>query len=247
MDADKSSQTPSPSTVPKNTQGTPLEVVQTPQGPSQDEPGHFFKPDNGDDAQKMTVVSSDANAGDVIAGGPENTINSPSGSFEPVPPAHTIITHEQGPLDWTASAAVTTGRKSKAWYMGLIVCAVLVSVIVYFITKDVVSGVAIIIAALSFGAISTRRPRDLHYALDRTGITIGQKHFTFEQFRSFSIIDEGGYTSIGLMPLKRFTPLIAIAYDPSLHDNIVNALSAHLPLEEYKKDALDHITSGFKF
>jgi hypothetical protein len=150
------------------------------------------------------------------------------------------------PLAWTSSGAVS-GQKSKSWYAGLLVGAVAIAALVYLISKDTVSAGAVVLAAVLFGAFSIKKPHAVHYVIDNIGITVGQKHFIFTQFRSFSVVDEGNHTSIVLSPLKRFSPLLSLSYDPQLQEQIVGLLAEHLPVEAHKKDAFDKITSSIKF
>jgi hypothetical protein len=49
------------------------------------------------------------------------------------------------------------------------------------------------------------------------------------------------------MPLKRFATLTTVYYAPEDEDKIVNLLSKHLPLEEHKLDAVDHLMQRIRF
>ncbi len=173
-------------------------------------------------------------AADVLA-----TAEAPDLSVEPDKPAKS----DQS-LQWTSSAVA--GQKSVAWYLAFILVLGAFGGVVYLISKDVISAAAIALVGVLFGAFSIRKPHAVQYALDSSGIIVGQKHFVFAQFRSFSVLEEGGYSNIALLPLQRFSPILSISYDPQLHDQIVNMLSEHLPFEQYKRDALDQITARFK-
>ena len=150
------------------------------------------------------------------------------------------------PLEWLASG-VHAGNRSKAWYAGLIVGGVLIAALGFLITKDLFSTIVIALCAPIFGYLSIKKPQALPYRLDGVGITIGRKRFLYGQFRAFTVIDERTYTTIGLIPLTRFSPLIIVSYDPDMQQKIVDRLAAYLPLQEHKPDALDHLTSRIRF
>lgn len=153
---------------------------------------------------------------------------------------------ESALLTWASSAAHSS-QKSVRWYATLILGSLLIAVVLFLITRDVVSSSAIVVAAIIFGSTSIKSPQPVQYLLDESGLTVNNKHYAFEQFRSFSIIDEASSASIVLSPLKRFSPLLSIAYGPQQHQQIVGTLSKHLPLGEYKRDALDALIDRMKF
>lgn len=151
-----------------------------------------------------------------------------------------------GGISWTASEFIAH-QKSGGWYGLLTLGAIAVAVIIWFITKDIVSTVVILFAALALGVYGRHQPRELDYHLDDRGLTIAQKHYPYAGFRSFAVMVEGAITSIVFMPLKRFQPLITIYYDPQDEEAIVNLLSDRLPMEERKQDALERLMWRIRF
>lgn len=118
---------------------------------------------------------------------------------------------------------------------------------VFLLTKDKISVVVIVVAALLLGAYANHKPRQLEYRLDAHGLSVGDKHFTYDQFRSFSVLPEGAFSSIVLMPLKRFALTTTLYYAPEDEDKIVNLLSDYLPLEERGHDAVDRLMHRIRF
>jgi hypothetical protein len=105
----------------------------------------------------------------------------------------------------------------------------------------------ILICALALGTFAARKPKQLQYAVDGSGVTIGQKHFNYGAFKSFSVVPEDAFSSIVLMPLKRFSPLTTIYYSPADEEKIVNILADHLPLEQARVDAIDSFMRRIRF
>jgi hypothetical protein len=83
--------------------------------------------------------------------------------------------------------------------------------------------------------------------LDDKGLTIGSKHYAYNEFRSFAILQEGALSSIVFMPLKRFATLTSIYYAPEDEQSIVDILADHLSLEEHHQDAVDKLMRRIRF
>jgi hypothetical protein len=149
-------------------------------------------------------------------------------------------------VSWTASEFIAH-EKSRSWYLGLAVVTVVFASAIYLLTKDIISVVVIIVAALIFGITGSNKPRELQYRLDRSGLTIGAKHYIYEEYKSFSVITEGAFSSINFMPLKRFAPLISIYYHPEDEKKIMSVLSAYLPYEAPRRDAVDSLMRKIRF
>jgi len=161
----------------------------------------------------------------------------------------TSVTPQQPPeaqVDWTASEFVAH-QKSAGWYLGLVALTILLGAIVYVLTKDVISTVVVAIVGISFGFFAARKPRELHYALDTSGIHMGEKFYPYNQFKSFSLVEEDAAQSVWLMPLKRFMPIITVYFDPNDQDKIANTLSNFLPFENRQPDAVDKLMHRLRF
>ncbi|HVV66478.1 MAG TPA: hypothetical protein VHB72_00185 [Candidatus Saccharimonadales bacterium] len=150
------------------------------------------------------------------------------------------------PVSWTASEFIAH-EKNPGWYAGLIAIAVVLSAAVYVITKDMISTIVVVVCALALGVLANRKPRQLQYGLNGSGISIGSKHFDYGAFKSFSVVPEGAFSSIVLTPLKRFAPLTTIYYAPEDEDKILGVLSSFLPLQEQRPDAIDTVARRLRF
>jgi hypothetical protein len=151
-----------------------------------------------------------------------------------------------GPVSWTASEFIAH-EKSTNWYVVLFGGAVIAAGLLWLITKDIISSVAILVAVGILASYSSRKPRELQYTLDDHGIMIGEKRYPYTAFRSFSVIVEGPFSSIELMPLKRFSPPISIYYDPANEDAIADALTPHLPFQPHEPDPVDKLIKRIRF
>lgn len=184
--------------------------------------------------------------------GPQNSGNDPQDSQ--VPGAFGVLaeqkqqteTASEAAITWTASEYVNH-HKGVGWYAGLFAASAVASVLVYLVTKDMVSAVVIIMAGVVFGIYAARPPRVQHYAVDSHGVSIGPKLYAYRELKSFSVIDEGPFASITFMPMKRFMPTLSIYYDPQDEEKIIGALSQHLPMEQRDHDLVEKLMRRIRF
>lgn len=163
-----------------------------------------------------------------------------------VPLIEAHSTPDNDAVSWTASEFIAH-QKSAGWYGMLIGVALIIAVIIYLLTKDLITTSFVIFGAFILGYYGSRQPRELNYQLDAGGVAIGDKHYDYDAFRSFSIVTEGAFSSVIFMPLKRFAPLRAIYFAPEIEERIVNMLTPRLPFEEYNHDAVDRLMRHIRF
>ena len=155
-----------------------------------------------------------------------------------VPPAEDIT--------WTASEFIAR-HKGVEWYLILFGATALLAVAIYFLSKDFITVGAIVVAIVLFGVAAGRKPRVLTYQLNDKGLKIGQKFYPYSMFKSFSVIDEEAFSSVMLLPLKRFMPPISVYYEPKDEERILTLLSTHLPVEHRQVDMMDHLMRRIRF
>lgn len=149
-------------------------------------------------------------------------------------------------VSWTASEFVAH-NKSAEWYMAVGIVAVLLAVIVYFMSHDIISVVITLIVAIIFGIGASRQPRQMQYAVSDNGVSIGAHFYPYGSFRSFTVASEGPFRSIVFMPLKRFMPPISIYFDPADEQRIGEILADHLPMHEHREAATDKLMRRIRF
>ena len=140
-------------------------------------------------------------------------------------------------LNWNASQS-SVHKKSITWYFYLFVITIVAAGLVFLLTKDKITTGVIVFAGLVFGYYGARKPANVDYQLDGSGIKIGQKFYDFNMFKSFSVISGKDSSSIILIPLKRFNPQLSVFYDPKDEKKIMGILSDRLPFEQ-RRDVID--------
>jgi hypothetical protein len=149
-------------------------------------------------------------------------------------------------ISWTASEFVAHD-KSAGWYTLLIFGAAVFAAVVYLVTRDVISTGVVLVAAIILAVYGSHKPNEQQYTVDDQGVGIGQKRYSYDDFKSFAIATEGAFSSLVFMPLKRFAIPLTIYYAPEDEERIVNLLSNQLPLEEHRLDAVDNLMRRIRF
>lgn len=149
-------------------------------------------------------------------------------------------------IAWTASEFIAH-HKSAGWYGSFALAILGIAALVFLLTKDWVGPGAVVLVGISLIIFGARQPRQLQYALSGDGLLVANKYFPLDSFRSFTIIDEGAFSSIVFMPLKRFGQFITVYFDPHDEEKIINLLASRLPLEDKDLDVIDQLMKRLRF
>jgi hypothetical protein len=174
---------------------------------------------------------------------PQFDLGNPASSF----PGDDIPLDTSDTIAWTASEYIAH-QKSSGWYGMLAVATAVFAGLVYWLTSgDFISVGVVVFAAVVFGVYAGKQPKEQEYSISPSGIGIGSKMYAYAQLKTFSITDEGAFSSITFWPLKRFMPVVTIYYDPKDEEAIVTTLSNYLPLDVEKRDVVDNFMRKIRF
>ena len=149
-------------------------------------------------------------------------------------------------VSWSASEFVAHD-KSIQWFINLGAAAVIIAGVIYILTRDYITAAVILFAALLLAVMARRSPKELQYRVDDRGIQVDGKFYGFDQFRSFSVVQEGAFSSLEFVPLKRFAPLLTVYYAPDHEEVIFDILPKFLPLEKSHRDLIDSFMNRIRF
>lgn len=158
----------------------------------------------------------------------------------------TIISPDVDPVSWTGDEFIAH-KKTTQWYTAVAAGTAGITALVYLLTKDLVAAGVVVVVAVVFAVFASRKPRQLDYSIDESGVHIGSRLYPYNGFKSFSLVEEEAAQAIWLMPLKRFMPIITVYFDMKDGQKIVDALSRVLPLEDRQPDIVDHLMHRLKF
>jgi hypothetical protein len=200
----------------------------------------------GSDAAQQAAVQEDAKVSQDPGLPAQQTMPHSDDSLPGDVRAQTPAISSSESVSWSASEFIAH-HKSFGWYGALILVTAVAATAVLFVTKDKISTSVIVIVAIILGISAARKPRTLGYRVDGSGLTIGQKFYGYDQFRSFAVVDEDAFASIVLTPLRRFMPLLTIYYDPKDEQEILKVLSGRLPVETHRLDMIDQFMRRIRF
>ncbi len=147
---------------------------------------------------------------------------------------------------WKASEFIDH-QKSSLWFLGLIAATIVVGLLMYLLTRDILATIVVLVAGATAAVFANKKPRTLSYTLLPSAIKIEGKTYHYEDFRSFSVIQDGALFSVVLQPVKRLMPPLTIYFDHSDGEKIFDALAQHLPHEEKELDFVDKMMRKIRF
>jgi hypothetical protein len=167
-------------------------------------------------------------------------------SEDPVLPEPALDQQPEQPITWNGPEFVAYS-KNTMWYFALAGVCLVICAILYFLIKDIITIVVIIVAFFSVGVYAGRKPKDISYSVDNTGAQIAGKKYFFESFRNFNVTSENGYTTATLFPLKRFAFTVSLSFTKENEQIVLNLLTQHLPFEKHKPDIIDRLMTSIRF
>lgn len=151
------------------------------------------------------------------------------------------MANNQQEITWEAEEYITH-KHDAIWYIGLSLitlglCALAIWLRWWtFLVLIILSVIAILVSSL-------RPPRKIKYALNQKGLVEGATMHEYKDYRAFGILKEDSNYSAILIPKKRFSINVKVYFPSGSGEAIVDALGAHLPMEDVKLDFLDKIVN----
>ena len=149
-------------------------------------------------------------------------------------------------VTWTASEFIAH-HKDMRWYLSVIGITLVLATIVRLLTRDNITTAMLVIIGIFFCLTAARKPRTLTYSVNDDGLLIGERFMSYSEFRSFSVIHDGAFANIELVPLKRFMPMTSIYCSPDSEDDAIDLLSEFLPYEERTHSIVDRFARRIRF
>lgn len=149
-------------------------------------------------------------------------------------------------ISWR-STEFTSIEKNRLWYGAVVLGSVLISVVIYFLNKDVITAAIVLIALVGLAYFSGRKPREQDFTVDREGVSVGKNYYPFHEFRNFSISEDATSTSFILIPLKRFMPAINIYVPAEYEQTVMTIVSEALPFDQHHVDVVDAFMRRIRF
>ena len=150
-------------------------------------------------------------------------------------------TPDNPPITWTAQEYIHLDR-SPLWFVAFIAVVLGLVALSVFVLNAWSFAVLVVVMAVALIVYIRRPPRTLTYALSpNQGLYVGERLYTFDEFKAFGLIQDEGNFSIMLIPRKRFAPGVSVFFPEDAGERIVDILGQRLPMENLKLDIVDVI------
>lgn len=149
-------------------------------------------------------------------------------------------------VTWEASEYIHH-QKSAGWFLLLGLGTAGLSAGLYLLIGDIFSIIVLVILAVTTGIFAARPPRTLRYSLSHSGLSVDKKRYPLDEFRSYSLAQEGAILSITFLPTRRFMVPVTVYFSPQDEAKIIEVLAANLPHEARPPDMIDRWSSRLRF
>lgn len=156
----------------------------------------------------------------------------------PTKPAPTVADDN---IHWAAAEYIYQ-EKNGLWFMIFAIVALgLIAADIFFL-KSYTFSALVFVMAIAIVVYSKRPPQQINYTLSpRHGLYIGENLHAFSEYKSFGVVNDGGYNFIKLIPVKRFGLGTSVYFPAEQGEQIVDLFGSVLPMEQIKLDAFDVI------
>lgn len=168
-------------------------------------------------------------------------------------PDYTARLAEVKPVAWTASESIIQ-KRSRGWY--IIATAVVLAVIglligLYFAKifdlAPVIIASLLVLTMYAAVLVSAKLPaREISYILTGSELIINGNRQPLTDFRAFGVRQLDGVWQLILIPNKRFGVELSAFIDDEQGEQIVDILSARLPMEQIPSNLVDKLIRQLK-
>lgn len=131
-------------------------------------------------------------------------------------------------------------HKNSDWYW--IVGIVTISfALIAIILNNLVFGILILVSGFTLSLFASRRPGIVNVEISNTGVTFGDKHYSYSTLDSFWVETREGHPRLFLKSKEVFSPYIVIFIEEEDPEEIHHVLSEKLREERHTESLLEKI------
>ena len=181
---------------------------------------------------------------------PQQTAESPTQELPDQPDATDDMTADDLPDDeilvrWQALEYMQH-QHEPIWYVGFGVVVLALIAVAIFVFKSPTFAVLVPVMAVALALYVRRPPATIDYIVSRKGIYVNDRLYTFDQFKSFSVVKQETANHVVLIPRKRFQLGQNIYFPTEVGENLVDMLAARLPMKEASPDIVDKLLAKLR-
>lgn len=204
------------------------------------QPSQFDQPLASDAAKPSRTARVETQATDEpnppleIRRGPSQAEDSNSSQVSPFPdPTEPLLIWQEREVNDTT--------RPRGWYVIFGVVVVVLFAISIFLFKSYTFALLIPVMAVAL-IVSLQRPAALlNYSASHAEVVVGQRTYSYDTFRSFSVTAKPTQNWITLIPRKRFAMPIVMYFPEDVGEQLVDLIASHLPMSERRPDLLERL------
>lgn len=151
------------------------------------------------------------------------------------------------PFAWSEKEFIAN-EKGTLWYLYFVLLILAISIVVFFVSGHSIFTSAMVLAiGVIFAVAAGHKPKLVNYEINNTGVNVGNRFRSFEEFKSYSINNESQLPSITFEPLRRFSLPLTIYFDQGNGEKIDSLLNNFLPNTENQKDSVEQLMHRIHF
>ena len=155
-------------------------------------------------------------------------------------------TDSEAPIDWETLEFVAH-EKSPTWYITLLLITLVGTLLVGWLSRDIISTLTIIFAMVGFAFYSARKPRMQKFSLDGGVVNVGDRQYLLNNYKSFAVEMVQDAHNIIFQPLKRLSPVLTIPVATEVEEVVIKHLSLFMPVEQHTPDVIDRLMRKIRF
>lgn len=132
------------------------------------------------------------------------------------------------------------------WYIGFGATVLILIAVAIFVFKSPTFAVLVPVMAVALALYVRRPPATIDYTVSRKGIHVNDRLYTFDQFKSFSVVRQETTNHVVLIPRKRFQLGQNIHFPTEIGEKLVDMLAARLPMKETSPDIIDKLLAKLR-
>ena len=132
-------------------------------------------------------------------------------------------------------------ERTALWFVVLALVVIVLMVLAVVVIKSVTFAILLPVMAAALVVYVKHAPSVNDYIVSRKGLHINDRLYTYDQFRSFGIVQHNGHNSVVLVPRKRFQIGQTLYFPEEVGEPLVDMLAARLPMKEVQPDLIDKI------
>jgi hypothetical protein len=163
-----------------------------------------------------------------------------AGASSPAPVSRTTS------VKWTALEYIAQD-KGPAWFVAYGLVVFIIAAAIWLITESYLSLAFMLILSIGFGVYAARKPQMQEFEVNGSGVRFAGKFYSYNQFRSFALVQDGAVPSVWLMPLQKLRPPLIMYFAPAEGEKIMDILEDYLPHEQKDYDMLERLMRYIRF